>query len=66
MIDENLLTSAKFTFCSALQWLCITQHFEIVWPNCIILGIVDVQLFKDELAEDELPAAAMLFQFTDY
>jgi len=27
---------------------------------------VEVQLFKDELAEDELLAAAMLFLFTDY
>jgi len=29
IIDENLLTRAKFTSCSALRCLCITQHFEI-------------------------------------
>jgi len=27
---------------------------------------VEVQLFKDELADNELLAAAMFFQFTDY
>ena len=29
IIDENLLTRAKLTSCSALRWLCITQHFKI-------------------------------------
>jgi len=44
--EENLLTRAKFTSCSALRWLCITQHFEIGVAKFDYLGIVEVYYSK--------------------
>jgi len=66
IIDENRLTRAKFSSCNAFRCLGITQHFEIRVAKFYYFGDVKVQIFEDELADDELLDAAMFFQFTDY
>jgi len=52
---HNLHLAVRFAGFASLSTL------KLVLPNFIILGIVDLHLFEDELAEDELLGAAMFF-----
>jgi len=47
----------------------VALHHSALQNRCsqiLLFGGLEVQLFEDELAEDELLAVAMFFQFTDY
>jgi len=65
IIDENLLTRAKFTSCSALRWLCITQHFKIRVAKFYYFGDCGSATIRRWISRRWATSRPIFFQFTD-